>query len=101
MLPEVAAYLAKGGRIRYFEPGASADPGNIIEWMQRQGEPVKYAGRGTAKIGKRIVDLAGLFDYANAMRRARNLEPFSLHKSKTMRHFFFGSPTVPARDKAA
>lgn len=89
MTPEVAAYLARGGQIRRFEPGASGNPIQILEWMNMQGVAAKYIGRGKAKLGRATVDLKGLIDRANQMRRERGLEPFTVTPSKTKSHFCF------------
>jgi hypothetical protein len=103
MTPEVQAFLARGGRIRRFEPGDSGNPIQILEWINRQGVFAAYLGRGKAKVGRATVDLRGLFDLANEMRRAAGLEPFSTGPSKTKSHFCFTTAPRfrPAQQQAA
>lgn len=109
MSPEVAAYLAKGGKIRRFEQGASGNPIQILEWMIMQGVQAKYIGHGKAKVGRATLRLPQLIDRANEMRRALGLEPFSIGKSKTKAHFCFTTaprfrpwqPKQPINDQAA
>lgn len=91
MSPEVAAYLAKGGQIRRFEPGASGNPIQILEWMNMQGVPAKYIGHGKAKVGRATLDLKGLINRANEMRRAAGLEPFTVAPTNTKAHFCFST----------
>lgn len=97
MTPEVETFLARGGRIRRFEQGASSNPIVLLDWVRGQGLDAAYLGNSRIRIGRQTMDLAALYDRVNAMRKEQGLEPFSMSRSKSKAHFCFAAS--PAKRK--
>ena len=105
MTPEIQAYLSRGGRIRRFDEGVSGNPIVILEWVRQQGFKVSYIGKGRIQFGRAKITVADLFERANAMRKAKGLEPFTLGPVNPRAHFCFntapGMTFRPAKQQAA
>ncbi len=93
----VDAYLAKH-KPRRFEIGASGNPIVVLDWLQGQGINAAYAGKGKIRIGRAIVDVTGLFERANEIRRAKGLEPFTIGPVRPRGHFCFNAAPRARRE---